>query len=145
MNILISACLLGIKCRYDLKSKPSPDALKLRYKHNLIPICPECYGGLPSPRFPSEINGERVFSKDGTDVTEQYKRGAQAALELAKILNCTVAVLKEKSPSCGSGKIHNGLFDGGLIDGDRITAALLKQHGITVIGESEIRSYFGDL
>ena len=94
---------------------------------------------------PSEINGERVFSKDGTDVTEQYKRGAQAALELAKILNCTVAVLKEKSPSCGSGKIHNGLFDGGLIDGDGITAALLKQHGITVIGESEIRSYFGDL
>ena len=142
MNILVSACLLGICCRYDGKCKPSPQVVALKKEHNLIPVCPECYGGLPIPREPSEIRGEKVFSKNGKDVTEQYQRGAQAALQLAKLFDCKLAVLKEKSPSCGSGKIHNGLFDGGLIDGDGITAALLKENGITVIGESSISAFF---
>ena len=80
--------------------------------------------------------------KDGRNVTENYNRGAQKALEIARENACTVAILKEKSPSCGSGLIHNGLFDGGLVEGDGITAKLLKSQGIRVLGESEITEDF---
>ena len=80
--------------------------------------------------------------KDGRDVTENYNRGAQKALEIARENACTVAILKEKSPSCGSGLIHNGSFDGGLVEGDGITTQLLKQNGIRVLGESEITENF---
>ena len=141
-NILVSACLLGESCRYDGKSKPCERVIALKDTYNLIPICPEVMGGLPTPRVPSEICGERVLMKDGRDVTENYNRGAQIALEIARQNACTVAILKEKSPSCGSGLIHNGLFDGGLVDGDGITTRLLKNEGIRVLGESEITEDF---
>ena len=141
-NILVSACLLGEPCRYDGKSKPCERVIALKGTYNLIPICPEVMGGLPTPRTPSEICGERVLMKDGRDVTENYNRGAQKALEIARENACTVAILKEKSPSCGSGLIHNGSFDGGLVEGDGITTQLLKQNGIRVLGESEITENF---
>lgn len=141
-NILVSACLLGEPCRYDGKSKPCERVIALKNTYNLIPICPEVMGGLPTPRTPSEICGERVLMKDGRDVTENYNRGAQKALEIARENACTVAILKEKSPSCGSGLIHNGSFDGGLVEGDGITTQLLKQNGIRVLGESEITENF---
>lgn len=141
-NILVSACLLGESCRYDGKSKPCERVMALKDTYNLIPICPEVMGGLPTPRVPSEICDERVLMKDGRDVTENYNRGAQKALEIARQNACTVAILKEKSPSCGSGLIHNGLFDGGLVDGDGITTQLLKNEGIRVLGESEITEDF---
>ena len=99
-------------------------------------------GGLPTPRTPSEICGERVLMKDGRDVTQNYNCGARKALEIARENACTVAILKEKSPSCGSGLIHNGKFDGGLVEGDGITAQLLKKEGIRVFGESEITEDF---
>ena len=137
-NILVSACLLGESCRYDGKSKPCERVIALSDTYNLIPICPEVMGGLPTPRTPSEICGELVLMKDGRDVTENYNRGAQEALKLARENACTLAILKEKSPSCGSGLIHNGLFDGSLVEGDGITAKLFKQAGIRVLGESEI-------
>lgn len=141
-NILVSACLLGESCRYDGKSKPCERVMALKDTYNLIPICPEVMGGLPTPRVPSEICGERVLMKDGRDVTENYNCGAMIALEIARQNACTVAILKEKSPSCGSGLIHNGLFDGGLVDGDGITTRLLKNEGIRVLGESEITEDF---
>lgn len=141
-NILVSACLLGESCRYDGKSKPCARVIALSGTYNLIPICPEVMGGLPTPRTPSEICGERVLMKDGHDVTENYNRGAEKALEIAHKNTCTVAILKEKSPSCGSGFIHNGLFDGGLVEGDGITTQLLKSNGIRVLGESEITEDF---
>ncbi len=137
-NILVSACLLGEACRYDGKSKPCEAVIALQEQYHLIPICPEVMGGLPTPRTPSEICGARVLMKDGTDVTQNYQCGAKIALDLAREQECTVAILKEKSPSCGSGLIHNGLFDGGLTEGDGITACLLKQNGIRVLGESEV-------
>ena len=143
-KILVSACLLGDACRYDGKSKPSPAVIALREKYELIPVCPEVMGGLPTPRMPSEICGTRVVMKDGTDVTQNYEAGAQTALRMAREHGCTVAVLKERSPSCGSGLIHNGLFDGGMTDGDGITARLLKANGIRVLGESEITSLLED-
>lgn len=141
-NILVSACLLGTACRYDGKSKPCERVIALSNTYNLIPICPEVMGGLPTPRVPSEICGDRVMMKDGRDVTENYNRGAKQALEIARENECTVAILKEKSPSCGSGLIHNGLFDGGLVTGDGITTRLLKKGGIRVLGESEITEDF---
>ena len=141
-NILVSACLLGKACRYDGKSKPCERVIALKGTYNLIPICPEVMGGLPTPRTPSEICGERVLMKDGRDVTENYNRGAETALAIARENACTVAILKEKSPSCGSGLIHNGSFDGGLVEGNGITTQLLKQNGICVLGESEITEDF---
>lgn len=141
-NILVSACLLGKPCRYDGKSKPCERVIALSNTYNLIPICPEVMGGLPTPRTPSEICGERVLMKDGRNVTENYNSGARKALEIARENACTVAILKEKSPSCGSGLIHNGLFDGGLVEGDGITTQFLKQNGICVLGESEITEDF---
>ena len=141
-NILVSACLLGETCRYDGKSKSCERVIALKDTYNLIPICPEVMGGLPTPRTPSEICGELVLMKDGRNVTENYNRGAQKALEIARENACTVAILKEKSPSCGSGLIHNGLFDGGLVEGDGITAKLLKSQGILVLGESKITEDF---
>ena len=140
MNILVSACLLGIGCRYDGKCKPNEDVIKLSEEHNLVPFCPEIYGGLPTPRVPSEIVGEKVLNAEDEDVTEQYSKGAKEALKTAKMFGCEVAIMKEKSPSCGNGLIHNGKFDGGLIEGDGITVRLLKKNGISVFGESEIES-----
>ena len=137
MNILVSACLLGASCRYDGKSKPYENVIKLMDKYNLIPFCPEVMGGLPTPRPGSEIVGNNVVNEYGEDVTKQYNKGAEEALKIAKLYNCKYAILKEKSPSCGCNKIHNGKFDGGYIDGQGITAKLLIKNGIKVISENE--------
>lgn len=140
MNILVSACLLGVACRYDGKSKPYAPVIELMGKYNLIPFCPEVIGGLSTPRPPSEIVGDKVLNNLSQDVTPQYTIGARETLRIAKLYNCKYAILKEKSPSCGSGLIHNGKFDGGLITGEGITARLLKENGITVLGETEIQN-----
>ena len=137
MKLLISACLLGVRCRYDGASKPHPLAEKLAERHTLVPVCPEQLGGLPTPRVASERQGERVISAAGGDVTAQYQRGAEEALRLCRLFGCQAAVLKERSPSCGSGAVYDGTFSGTLTDGDGVTAAALKVAGIPVYGESE--------
>lgn len=139
MNILISACLLGVSCRYDGAQRENAAAICLAEKYHLIPFCPEQAGGLATPRSPAELCGGIVMTRDGADVTDAYRRGAEEALRLAELFHCAVAVLKERSPSCGSGEIHDGTFSGGLTTGDGMTAALLKAHGIRVLGESEIQ------
>lgn len=136
-SILVSACLLGERCRYDGESKPCGKVLALRERYHLVPVCPEVLGGLTTPRVPSEICGERVLMKNGRDVTENYHTGAQKALAIAREHGCDTAILKERSPSCGKGKIYSGDFDGRLIDGNGICAALLLENGIRVLGESE--------
>ena len=136
--LIISACLLGTACRYDGTSKPAAGIIKLKDKYNLIPVCPEIMGGLPTPRTPCEIKNGCVFSRDGFDRTAQYLKGADEVLRLARFFGCEAALLKERSPACGSGKIYDGSFSGTLTDGDGICAALLKKHGITVYGESRI-------
>ena len=137
-NLLISACLLGVQCRYDGGSKPVMPTVALMEQYHLIPICPEQLGGLPTPRKPSERRGDRVVMNDGRDVTAEYRRGAEETLRLARLYGCTAAVLKERSPSCGCGRIYDGTFTGTLTDGDGVTAALLKENGIKVYGESEL-------
>ena len=138
--ILISACLLGAACRYDGGSKPVLSVEALMGRYQLVPVCPEQLGGLPTPREPSERQGDLVVMKSGADVTEQYQRGAQQALHLARVFGCKKAVLKERSPSCGAGEIYDGTFSGKLTPGDGVTAALLKANGIEVYGESEIET-----
>jgi uncharacterized protein YbbK (DUF523 family) len=138
MRILVSACLLGVACRYDGKSVPKDCVKELMNEHELIPFCPEIYGGLKTPRDPSEIIGDKVMSINGVDVTEQYMKGAYEALNMCKLFGCKVAVLKEKSPSCGFGRIYDGTFSGTLTDGDGVTAKLLTENGIAVYGENSI-------
>ena len=135
MKILVSACLLGVCCRYDGQAKPHEGALSLLGRHTLIPVCPEIYGGLATPRPAAERVGKRVLTAQGGDVTAQYRRGAEETLRLGRLYGCEAALLKERSPSCGSGVIHNGRFDGGLTPGDGVTAALLRANGIAVYGE----------
>ena len=139
MKILISACLLGSCCRYDGASKAHPLAAALAECHTLVPVCPEQLGGLPTPRPPAERRGNRVVTQSG-DVTEQYRRGAEETLKLCELLGCEAAVLKERSPSCGFGKIYDGSFSGRLIDGNGVAAALLAANGIEIYGESGIES-----
>ena len=139
MTILVSACLLGEACRYDGGSKPHPLAEELARRHTLIPVCPEVLGGLPTPRPPAELQpGGRVVNRAGADVSQAYRAGAQAALALALEHGCTVAVLKEKSPSCGSGQVYDGSFTGTLVPGWGVAARLLEEHGIRVLGESQL-------
>lgn len=138
MRILVSACLLGISCRYDGKSKPHPAVLALQGQHQLIPVCGEIFGGLPTPRTPAERVGDRVLTEDGRDVTQEYHRGAEEVLALARRLDCKVALLKERSPSCGTGEIYDGSFTRTLTTGDGVTAELLRASGIAVFGESRL-------
>ena len=140
MKLLISACLLGEPCRYDGKSRPLPaeTLARLRSQFELVPVCPETLGGLPTPRVPSELQGERVVTADGRDVTADYTRGAQAALAIAREHGAFAALLKERSPSCGKGEIYDGSFTRTLKTGNGVTAEVLLAAGFAVHGESEI-------
>ena len=137
-RILISACLVGDNCRYDGKNNLSPKIAALLEKYELVPFCPECEGGLKTPRTPSERQGEKVVTKDGRNVTKQYERGAELVWNICFYLKIKVAILKENSPSCGVHKIHDGSFSGKLIEGVGTTTELLKEKGINVISEDEI-------
>lgn len=136
-KILVSACLLGMCCRYDGRSCPNSAVTALSDRYELIPVCPEQLGGLPTPRTPSERVGDKVIMKDGTDVTCQYNKGAAEVLRLTELLDISIAVLKSRSPSCGKGQIYNGAFDGGLTEGNGVTADLLIRNGIRVFTEEE--------
>ncbi len=140
---IASACLAGVKCRYDGEARPDNKIIEL-HKQGLVKlVCPECLAGLSSPRCPSEIVGgdgwnvlegrARVMSEDGGDRTDEFIRGAELTLETATKLNAQRAWMKSKSPSCGLGRIYDGTFKGNLRKGDGVTAALLKRNGVEVI------------
>lgn len=144
MNVLISACLMGMQCRYDGQAIEYDGIKELGEKYQLIPFCPEIYGGLATPRNPAEIRGEAVITDKGQDVTREYHKGAQEALKLARMMNCKYAILKERSPSCGHGKIYDGTFSGTQIDGSGMTAKLLSENGITIFGETQMKKLMDD-
>lgn len=157
MNLLVSACLLGVCCRYNGKGERNQELVALMDKHTLIPVCPEQLGGMMTPRAPSEIYSRqaqrestllsptekiaerKVTNRDGADVTEFYRKGAEETLKLAQLYGCGCAVLKERSPSCGNRQIYDGTFTGTLIKGQGITAELLEKNGIRVLGESQLK------
>lgn len=137
--VLVSACLAGEKCRMDGKDKLAPEIRRLVESGEAIPVCPEVLGGLPTPRSPSERRGDRVVNAAGEDVTEQFRRGAEEAFRICKENGCAMAILKSKSPSCGCGVIHNGRFDGGLIEGNGVFAQMLLDAGVPVMTEQDVQ------
>lgn len=137
-KLIVSACLLGCQCRYKGDGCKCDALVELAKTHTLIPVCPEQLGGLATPRDPAEIVGERVISNHGRDVTEQYQRGAETALYLARLNHADAAVLKANSPSCGKDQIYDGTFTGRKIPGSGVTAALLKNAGFAVFTENEL-------
>lgn len=138
MKILVSACLLGENCKYSGGNNKCDAVIKLGEQFQLIPVCPECFGELPVPREPSEIRGDCVFTKSGVDVTAEFLDGAEKTLYVAMESNCSAAVLKQRSPSCGYGEIYDGTFSGRLCRGNGVTADLLAKNGIMIFGESDI-------
>ena len=150
-KILISACLMGQPVRYNGRDCLIEDDLLRRWRESgrLVPICPEVAGGLGIPRPAAEIDkydgervwegGARVRTTTGLDVTRAFVQGAEAALRLAQHHQIRMAVLKERSPSCGTRFIYDGSFQGRLVDGSGVTAALLNRHGITTFGEDRLQ------
>uniref|UniRef100_UPI0035B50791 DUF523 domain-containing protein n=2 Tax=Symbiobacterium terraclitae TaxID=557451 RepID=UPI0035B50791 len=140
--ILVSACLVGCRCRYDQGTKEQAEIVDLIRRGQAVPVCPEQLGGLPTPRLPAEIVGgdgddvldgrARVVNRAGEDVTAQFLAGAREALRLAQAVGATEAILKERSPSCGTEAIYDGTFSGSTTPGAGVTAALLRRHGIAV-------------
>lgn len=144
MRVLVSACLLGVNCRYNGVPKEEKAVKELLCRDNitLIPVCPEQLGGLPTPRTPSERKGALVVSMEGEDRTEAFISGARETLRLAKLYGCEVAILKERSPSCGSKEVYDGSFNGMVVTGEGVTAELLRQNGVKLFGENEISEFF---
>ncbi|MDF2532987.1 MAG: hypothetical protein K0Q65_2568 [Clostridia bacterium] len=136
MNILISACLLGVNCKYNGNNNEVQNLVKQIRNVTFIPVCPEQLGGLTTPRPPAEIQADaKVVSKEGKDVTLQFEFGAEETLRIAKLYNCEYAILKERSPSCGSKQVYDGSFQGKVKPGEGKTAALLKKNDIEVYSE----------
>jgi len=145
MEILCSACLLGIKCRFDWVSKANKEILELLKDHTLIPICPEQLGGLSTPRHPAEIIATKPFKivdKYWNDVSAQFLRWAWETLKIATTLWITHAVMKQRSPSCGCWEIYDGTFGWNIIKWDWLTTTLLKLHKIKVVSEENIQKLF---
>lgn len=149
-KVLISACLVGEKVRYNGDSSAASSELLKRWQREgrLVPFCPEVAGGLPVPRPPAEIidgdgrevlaGKKRVITINGQDVTEAYLAGAYRTLETARAEGVVLAIMKADSPACGSGRIHSGKFDGQMKAGDGVAVALLKQNGIPVFTEMQL-------
>ena len=141
--ILVSACLLGLACRYDGGSKPDSRLARLTAAGKLLPVCPEQLGGLPTPRPAVEIvegsggdvleGGARLRDEKGVDRTETFLRGARETLVLARMAGCRRAILKERSPSCGTGFLKS--LGGVQRDGEGVTAALLAREGLEILSE----------
>jgi len=139
---IVSACLVGVNCKYSGGHNLDPRIKKLVEEGKAIPVCPEQLGGLATPRPPAEIKdgdgssvlkGEaRVINADGRDVTETFIKGARETLKLAQLVKADKAILKAKSPSCGCGVIYDGTFTGKLIKGNGVAAQLLLDNGIAV-------------
>jgi len=135
--ILCSACLLGINCRYNGKTKTNDKVLALAKTEILIPVCPEQLAGLSTPRDGFGIKNGRSITSGGVDITDKTQLGAEETLKIIKILGIEKAILKQKSPSCGSGQIRD-IFSGEIIKGDGVAAALLRKNGIEIISEEEL-------
>lgn len=142
-KLLVSACMLGENCKYSGGNNYNPAVSALAERFDLVPVCPEQLGGLPTPRVPSERVGDKVLTRDGRDVTAAFRRGAEFALETALAQGITRAALQERSPSCGCGAIYDGSFSGTLVPGDGVTAELLRANGIEVYGGGRLEQLGG--
>ena len=134
MKLIVSACLLGQNCKYNGGNNYNEPLVKFIRDghHEVIPVCPETLGGLPIPRPPAEIVRGVVTNRNGVSVDNEFRRGAEKALEIALSNNADLAILQSRSPSCGVGRIYDGTFSKTLIDGNGIFAEMLVQNGIKI-------------
>lgn len=137
-KILVSACLLGIDCKYNGKNNENNKIIDLLNDYEVVPFCPEILGGMTTPRIPSEILDDKVINKNGDEVTDYFVKGANESLKMAKLFNIKKAVMKQKSPSCGFGKIYDGTFSGNVIEGNGTTTDLFLDNNIEVLTEDDI-------
>lgn len=137
-KLLVSACLLGINCKYSGGNNRLPEAEALAARFELVPVCPEQLGGLPTPRPCAERVGERVINRAGEDVTAAFRLGAERTAEIARSSGVRRALLQERSPSCGCGTVYDGTFSGTLTAGRGVTAALLEKNGVEVYESTRI-------
>ena len=144
-KVLVSACLLGIACRYDGGAKSVASLEALLERAELIPFCPEQLGGLPTPRMPSERRGARVFNREGADVTDAFERGSVQALKLAQLFGAEYALLKARSPSCGNLEIYDGTFSGRTIPGQGVAATALEEAGLALFNETQLDALYDAL
>lgn len=144
-KVLISACLLGVRCRYDGKGNHAERLDELMALAQLVPVCPEILGGLETPRVPCERVGDKVLNRDGADRTEAFLRGAAEAHRLGEIFGAKYALLKQRSPSCGSVQIYDGAFSGKCIPGEGVTAQRLRAHGYRIYGEEQVGELIEEL
>lgn len=139
-RVLVSACLLGAEVRHHggAATVEHPVLRRWRDEGRIVGVCPEVGGGLPTPRPPAEIRGVRVVTSAGRDVTPEFESGARMAVRIARELGIRVAVLKSRSPSCGTGRIYDGTFSGRLVEGDGVTVAALRREGVQVFDETQL-------
>ena len=135
MKIMVSACLLGDNVKYNGGNNKNDELIDFLKDYDVIKVCPECLGNLSIPRNPSEIVNNKVITRNGIDVTEEFTNGARKTLEIAKANNIKIAILKKNSPSCGNNTIYDGTFSHNIVEGDGITERLLKENGIIVFDE----------
>ena len=137
MKIMVSACLLGENCKYSGGNNRNEKVLAYVAGHEVIPVCPEVMGGLPTPRVPAEIVQGVVINREGVNVDREYRLGAQKALEIAREKQIDLAILQSRSPSCGTKEIYDGTFSGRRIPGQGVTAKLLSDNGFAVMDAEE--------
>lgn len=136
--VLVSACLLGVACRYDGESKPNERILSYNRQFSFIPFCPETYGGLTTPRVPAEIQPDgRVVNAEGEDVSAAYQTGAEQAVTLCRDFHIRYAILKSRSPACGPENSYDGTFTHTLIQRPGCAAKALMDAGVTVFSDEE--------
>ena len=140
MKIMVSACLLGENCKYNGGNNKNEKVLEYIKGHEIIPVCPEVMGGLPTPRIPSEIRDNIVINKEGIIVDREFRKGAQMAYVIAIREKVDLVILKAKSPSCGPKQIYDGTFSKTLIDGQGIFARMLKEAGIPFVDEEDLEN-----
>lgn len=138
MKIMVSACLLGENCKYNGANNLSEKVMKFIEGHEVISVCPEVMGGLPTPRIPSEIVNGVVTAADGRNVDAEFRKGAQIGLELAKENDVDLVILQSRSPSCGVKQVYDGTFSGNKIDGQGIFVQLLIENGYKVIDVEDL-------
>jgi len=142
MKIMVSACLLGENCKYNGENNYNENVLAFVQGHDVIPVCPEVMGGLPTPRVPSEIRQGIVINQEGVSVDRQFRAGAKECLAIALKEQPELVIFKARSPSCGKKQHYDGTFTQTLTGGPGITAALLRENGFRIIEEDEIAADF---
>ena len=138
MKIVVSACLLGENCKYSGGNNRNERLLALLCGHEVIPVCPEVLGGLPTPRVPAEIVAVTVWNREGVSVDDAFRRGAEAALDIAEREKPDLIILQSRSPSCGVKEVYDGTFSGRLIPGRGIFAGLAQVAGFRVMDVDDV-------